>query len=552
MITATATLRSSISVTATLKSIQTGSCADVTNQVNGTTIGTTPSGDTHNQQIQNSGGTNVGTSANPSIVGDSQIQINSVNSETLAAERTLNQSILNSAGSTVGTSANPSVVSDSTVTLNGESLGATGSIVAEGSVDIPVTLDGSPSGTWNGSEFALTSSATSREWVRNPLWLDMPTTTDGDNVIYILFAVRENVPNFLSLRALTSAGNYTVDLYNDGTTISSHSSGSQADFDLDYAKGVDEVALEGYKQCMVKITGDLTAFDLYRRHPDIQAGHPICSGVLSVKVTSQTITSLENVVRGNSSVVYHRMLEEFEHFGTSNVSVIRNGFIDTHRLGIIKGDFSSIVNAQNAFQFSGDFDHRSMVMPTSGINNFASVFSGSLKRIFSGPVCANFFRGVEYPVSTFNNSGIQIFGTKADPIKLDSLNNSNGLYQMFQANDNLTQVHFYEATTAPEGLFRTFRQDYSLTIITGIDGSAVTNMTGTFDQCYSLSWLQISGITVSFSLEDCNFSRAGLVQVFIYLGTANATVTATNNPGVSDLTAADLLIATDKGWTVIT
>ena len=52
----------------------------------------------------------------------------------------------------------------------------------------------------------------------------MPTTVNGDNVIYLLVAVRENVPNFLSMRATTSSGNYTVNLYDDGTTISNHAS----------------------------------------------------------------------------------------------------------------------------------------------------------------------------------------------------------------------------------------------------------------------------------------------------------------------------------------
>jgi hypothetical protein len=46
-------------------------CSPVTQQVNGTTIGTTASGGTNNQLIRNTAGTAVGTSANPSIVANS-------------------------------------------------------------------------------------------------------------------------------------------------------------------------------------------------------------------------------------------------------------------------------------------------------------------------------------------------------------------------------------------------------------------------------------------------------------------------------------------------
>jgi len=45
--------------------------------------------------------------------------------------------------------------------------------------------------------------------------------------------------------------------------------------------------------------------------------------------------------------------------------------------------------------------------------------------------------------------------------------------------------------------------------------------------------------------------RQELVDLFNDLATVSTrTITITNNPGVADLTAADLLIATNKGWTV--
>ena len=41
-------------------------------------------------------------------------------------------------------------------------------------------------------------ACTSRAWVRNPDWLAMPDLSDGDNIIYILSAVKDGVNNFFA------------------------------------------------------------------------------------------------------------------------------------------------------------------------------------------------------------------------------------------------------------------------------------------------------------------------------------------------------------------
>ena len=137
-------------------------CADVTEQINGSTIGTVASGGTNNQVVQNSATTAIGTAANPSVIGDatatvngvsmatipaegtdniqvrqetgatlvgskqgqywridnSQAQVNGVNTETIAATVTHDQAVHDSAGADVGTSANPSVIADATIRNN--------------------------------------------------------------------------------------------------------------------------------------------------------------------------------------------------------------------------------------------------------------------------------------------------------------------------------------------------------------------------------------------------------------------------------------------------
>lgn len=135
-----------------------GSCDPVTVQVNSNTVGTPASGDTYNVTVQNSQLNAVGDNANPCTIGDSQMTVHSVNVDTVPAEQTYDFRVKDSAGANIGTSANPSIVADSTITVNGSSLGATGSVVAEGSLDITVNLDGSPSGSWNGTSWEVTSA----------------------------------------------------------------------------------------------------------------------------------------------------------------------------------------------------------------------------------------------------------------------------------------------------------------------------------------------------------------------------------------------------------
>ena len=118
-----------------------GVCDPVTEQINGVTIGTTPSGDTNNQVITDS-------AANP-----------------------------------VGTEANPSVIGDATVTINSASLGATGSVVAEGSVDLVVNLDGSPSGSWDGDSWEVTSAVCADATVNiNGVFMENIPSGDTENI----------------------------------------------------------------------------------------------------------------------------------------------------------------------------------------------------------------------------------------------------------------------------------------------------------------------------------------------------------------------------------
>jgi hypothetical protein len=134
-------VKSKTTITASTNSVTVIDGADVTEQINGVTIGTIVSGGTNNQVIQDS-------AANP-----------------------------------IGTEANPSVIGDSTVTVNGDSLGATGSVVAEGSVNLVVNLDGSPSGAWDGDSWEVTSAVCADATVNvNGVFMENIPSGDTENI----------------------------------------------------------------------------------------------------------------------------------------------------------------------------------------------------------------------------------------------------------------------------------------------------------------------------------------------------------------------------------
>ena len=74
-----------------------------------------------------------------------------------------------------------------------------------------------------------------------------------------------------------------------------------------------------------------------------------------------------------------------------------------------------------------------------------------------------------------------------------------------------------------------------------------------FQGCSMLEKVRLPGIAISFVLTDCNIQRAEMIDIFNDLATVtpgSQTLTILRNPAVDDLSAADYLIATNKGWIV--
>jgi len=395
---------------------------------------------------------------------------------------------------------------------------------------------------------AAETTCTSRAWVRNSDWLTLPSLSDGDSIIYVLNKVKDGVPNFFTFYStIASSGQYTVDLYNDGTAVTTHNHNTQADFDLDYAKGTTEVTApngDTYKQIITKIAGNFLNPYFYKKHGSVS--NTVDSPILSVKMASQTVTSLAWLFRGASNVVQHRSLEEFEYVGTCNAGSFQYAFQGAPNLGKVTGTFNNATTFQQAWKSGGACDFTDAELGSASAAFTQAFNGGSIIEMYK----TTFFNGATSTNATFQSARLAYFGKASAPMQLGSLTGSTGIYRLFYGCTLLKAAYF--TNCAPEKTQQAFYQCYVLETVSGIDGTNLTNTTGMFDQAYSLSTFEATNMAVSFSLENCNFNRAGLVNVFNDLANASATITVTDNPGTGDLTAEDLAIATDKGWTVTT
>lgn len=243
--------------------------------------------------------------------------------------------------------------------------------------------------------------------------------------------------------------------------------------------------------------------------------------------------------------------------------------------------------------------------------NLDSWERSSLKKLVIGDLLtnsiSNFFRGLKALEEA--QIGDMPFVTEASSVFYDctslkkvtlgqtpSLTNVNGMFERcvslveapffdtsnleefsscFTYCDSLESIPQYDLSSVTY-MYETFYECYSLKNIPPLNLSSLESVSSPFYYCSSLysfpeislsesaidistffdrcSSLQQSGLSQVFSDIDyvgCLLGRAALVEIFNNLGEAEATINIEGNYGAADLTAEDLAIATDKGWTVL-
>ena len=150
------------------------------------------------------------------------------------------------------------------------------------------------------------------------------------------------------------------------------------------------------------------------------------------------------------------------------------------------------------------------------------------------------------------------------PVHVNNLTNSSSLYRTFYNCESLISVKLVGMNAGPSDgeYYQCFYNATSLQYIEGIDFSYANDSgdySNTFGVVRNINYIKFpggatdeTGFKYSVSLQYCPLNRDAILEIFNHLCTIShsATLTLRNNTFTSSLTAADKLIATNKGWTL--
>lgn len=165
-------------------------------------------------------------------------------------------------------------------------------------------------------------------------------------------------------------------------------------------------------------------------------------------------------------------------------------------------------------------------------------------------VSPNLFAGVKKGIGfAFANTRITgvSLGNVQPTINTDNLFQNTPLARYTPETIDLSKV---------ESLCQMFYQCYALVSATGVNISSAKNVTYMFTSCESLNRLTFAGETTpggwTLDLTSTRLDHDALVEMInsIPSATAAATITITGLPGASELTDAEIAVATAKNWTI--
>ena len=374
----------------------------------------------------------------------------------------------------------------------------------------------------------------SSKWVRPSEWLDMPVL-GGESALYFLHAVYPDGDTFIVVQ--TQGGTF-VD-WGDGHTVSSTGGGHYYDFDTIESP----LTVDGYKQVSIKITGDIT---WVRTWGSGTPSHLIssASGLLEFISDAPNLGDFE--FRAYQNMQYPNL----EHV-LINRGDLTSFQIEGHdRMGLL--DMGSPANMYNLLAHgyiwlyaNKDYEIRNYYMRGLRLSR-AQMF-----RSFKGQLLPD----GDY-TDMFGSTSQTFVGCtqlKALPDDMafrdqtDCKEMFNGCYQLRHIPDLSTHL--------VSNFYRAFINCESVKTIGLLDLSLATSVSNTFTACYNLESVKIRNCSITISLNSTLLSHDSAVDIItngLLSVTNGQIISLAGTPAALDLTAADILIATNKGWTVIT
>lgn len=368
------------------------------------------------------------------------------------------------------------------------------------------------------SKYIDTTPAPVTTWDRPASWLNFPPVVDTDEVIYFLYPVTNTDYNTATI---TVQGAYIVD-WGDGS-IENFASGATATHNYTFASiSSATITPFGYRQAIIKVTPQ--AGSSLTQLANISSASFLEMVASGPNLAVQSISSCPSL---SAIKVLCKIEGQFLSNGLKYIELDYNVFSLKTDLVNVFGNNQSLeyVSPFNTFgftNFSSLFNNCYSLKEFPNINlsnatNISNICNSCTSMVYFPPT--NFTNPVASGSAAFNNCvslrSINITGTFSQT-PATTFNGANSLFEYPEINLSLVPSSF---------TFGAF-----IRRIKAFGGKA----------------------SVSFASGSV-IGRAQLVEFFTNLGTANAgaTINITNCFGTSSLSAADRLIATNKGFTLI-
>lgn len=351
-------------------------------------------------------------------------------------------------------------------------------------------------------------------------WLPMPRP--GDNEAYLLGYLLEGAANQFSA-IIEFSGSCSVEFgtVQAGVFVAKESIpvSSNVRFTkiLDFDSYGDETA-DGYRQYMVRVSGsNITSIT-----PRKESGKPtnnivdIVSGLTAAIVPGTTV--------GNDLQLTLKQLRYCRFVGNGTTRYLPVSF----------------ANCEALISVSAEKE------PSSGYSGVNYAFLNCKRLVAVSPNLLGVPSGtdVTYAFSTTSLSSVKVHGQPTS------------CFNTFMSS-NLSKFESDTLDTSKATSVQNMLRDCpALRTCVGLDITSATNITGLFDLCYLLQKLTFAGETtpggVTLNLTATALSHPALVEMIASLPTAiaAATITITGVPGASELTDAEIAVATAKNWTI--
>lgn len=419
-------------------------------------------------------------------------------------------------------------------------------------------------------------------WVRPADWLPLPTATE--NTVKGLYAVFDQVENYVTVYMVTS-GNSTYNInWGDGNTTTA-ASNTLITYNYDYSNPALNGTLtsRGYKQAIITISpatvGQTFTYCSIANKPTDPAGLPngLSSGWLDLNVNLPNLISLGTRLSIGGTLFPPRLLERVNISSWGDVTQVNDLFRNTTSLSSLnetEWNFSAITSMSSMFFSSGIRNMDCTNWNTSLVTNFSNAFREcqNLQSI----KCANWntsamtqmgqlFMGCsalkDIDVSNWNVSNCTSFPYVFQNCRsLRSINVSNWdtskatvINNMFEGCSSLTEIITTNWTlplcTNATGFISTCS---NLRKVGPLNLSNVTTYTSSAfaANCVTLNEANFTGIKASVLFTNCMLGATALNNIYTGLATIpnlSQTITVTGNYGTA---TDDPSIATGKGWIV--